>query len=186
MNGISILRSIWLRFLPALLFVAGCGSSTGPEDESPCRQTREFGNFGCARIVAILEVVPEPWPSSRRWSVKTRAVDTSLQLGSLGPDPVDGVVPLELTLYMTPLPYGGDTASVWVTGKLLEDPRPIVVGVPLPVFASDSVFHVARFAEVGEVPVVDTVFLTLVAPASGPGPGAVSPLDLGGTLESPG
>lgn len=114
----------------------------------------------------MLEVVPEPWPAIYRWSVKATAADTSLPLSAMNNDPTDGAVPLTLTL-MLPLPYVGDTASVWITAKLLEDPRPIVVGVPLPVFASDSVLHAARFSEVGEIPAVDTVFLTLVAPESG-------------------
>lgn len=112
----------------------------------------------------MLEVVPEPWPALYRWSVKATAADTLLPFSGMGGDPLDGAVPLTLTLYGVPLPYVGDTASVWITAKLLEDSRPIVAGVPLPIFASDSILHLTRFSEVGEIPAVDTVFLTLVAP----------------------
>ena len=158
---------ITLVFLSGLILPLGCSSSTGPGADERCPQTYEFRNYGCARIVAMLEVVPEPWPAIFRWSVKSTAADTSLPLSAMNNDPTDGAAPLTLTLYMAPLQYAGDTASVWITAKLLEDPRPIMVGVPLPVFASDSVLHVARFSEVGEIPAVDTVFLTLVAPESG-------------------
>jgi hypothetical protein len=72
-----------------------------------------------------------------------------------------GTVPITIIRWFPPARGSGDTASVWVSAKMLEDPRPIQVGVPLPVFASDSALHVVRFANVGERPSVDTVILTL-------------------------
>jgi hypothetical protein len=50
---------------------------------------------------------------------------------------------------------------VWISAKLLDNPQPAQVGVPLPVFASDSTLHVVRFAPVGARPAMDTVWLTL-------------------------
>jgi hypothetical protein len=140
--------------------LAACNSFTGSDARSACPQTYEFGNYGCARLVAILDGPPQPWPASTRWSTRVHSADPALWLEAFGLDPADGRVPFELTLW-TALPHGRDTASVWVVAKLLEDPRPIVVGVPLPIFAADSALHLAQFAAVGEQPRADTIRLTL-------------------------
>lgn len=69
---------------------------------------------------------------------------------------------LQLTLMWGRVP--GDTASFWVSAKLLEVPRPVQGGVPLPIFAADSALRLARFLAVGQVAIVDTVRLSLVGP----------------------
>jgi hypothetical protein len=153
----------WL--LCALLCVAGCESLLDPDDDGErgaCPQTGEFGNYGCARLVLMVQAPPQPWPERYLWHVV--AVPAREGTGadlSLTPRPDSGVVQLHLTRWHSPAPGSEDSASVWVHARLLEDPRPVAVGVPLPVFAADSVLHVARFAPVGEVPPVDTVWLTL-------------------------
>lgn len=148
-----------------MLWTGACSRTlTGRgEDPEACPQTYEFGNHGCARLVVMVEPPPQPWPTSGyRWDV--RAVPARDNSGadvafSLRPGP--GEIPLGLIRWHSPAPGTGDTASVWVSARMLEDPRPIQVGVPLPVFAADSVLHVARFAPVGSRPPVDTVRLTL-------------------------
>lgn len=147
-----------------LLWMAGCGPVIEPDDDErgACPQTGEFGNYGCARIVVMVQGPPQPWPALYRWDV--RAVPAREGTGadrSFAPRPDTGAVPLQLTRWHPDLVGSGDSVSVWVHARLLDDVRPIQPGVPLPVFAADSVLHVARFAPVGETPPVDTVWLTL-------------------------
>jgi hypothetical protein len=80
---------------------------------------------------------------------------------ALATEPRPGTVPITIMRRVPPTLGSGDTVSVWVSAKMLEDPRPIQVGVPLPVFAADSALHVVRFAAAGERPNADTVTLTL-------------------------
>ncbi|MHB1193839.1 MAG: hypothetical protein ACYC6F_12420 [Longimicrobiales bacterium] len=143
----------------------GCGLLTGPDEEEACRQTYEFGNYGCARFLTLIELPPEPPPTLHRWSVKARSANPESERAALGADPVDGQVSLEVTLH-TRLPGMTDTASFWIVAKILEVPSPPASGEPLPVFASDSVLHLAHFVAVGERPVVDTIRLRLRRPSS--------------------
>jgi hypothetical protein len=146
-----------------IVFAAGCEDlviNGRFEDPFACQQTYEFGNYGCARLVVIVEGPPQPWPAAYRWD--TRAVPARDGTGtdlSLVPNPAPGVVSLRLIRYEQPAPGSEDTASVWVSARMLEDTR--AVGVPLPVFAADSVLHVARFAPVDGRAPEDTVRLTL-------------------------
>lgn len=150
----------------ALLWAAGCGRApTDLAESDTCPQTREFGNYGCARLVVIVEGPPRPWPERYLWDV--RAVPVRQGTGAdlaLAPRPDTGVVPLGLIRWHPPAAGSEDTTSVWVSARMLEDPRPVQTGVPLPVFAADSVLHVARFAAVGSRPPTDTVRLTLRRP----------------------
>lgn len=145
----------------AMFGAAGCSLLTGSdEDPAVCRQTYEFGNYGCARMVVIVEPPPQPWPVGYRWDV--RAVAAREGTGTdetVSSRPDTGAVPLRLIRRMQADPGSQDTASVWVVAKMLEDTR--AIGVPLPVFAADSLLHVARFAPVGSRPPVDTIRLTL-------------------------
>lgn len=154
--------------LCALLWAAGCERETPTElveDSEACPRTGEFGNYGCARLVVMVQGPPQPWPTPRRWDV--RAVPVRERTGpdlALAPYPDTGAVALFLIRWHPPAPGHEDTTSVWVSARMLEDPRPIVPNVPLAVFAADSVVHVARFAAVGSRPPVDTVRLTLRRP----------------------
>jgi hypothetical protein len=170
---VSYVKEYVLRLVPgpapAAVFVlllsllpSGCRLTTAVrEDDRVCRQTYEFGNYGCARVLVMFEDPTAPAPASYRYDV--RAVPANDRDGStpsaFAPNPGPGAVPLQLTLW-SPL-RAGDTLSVWVVARKLEDPRPVVVGVPLPVFAADSALRVLRFAPVGSVPKTDTVRLVL-------------------------
>lgn len=142
------------------LAAASCNPFTDPQSDLNCPQTYEFGNSGCAKLLVILDGPPLPWPALYRWSVRALSADSALQIFALGPDPVNGQVPLRVTLWL-PLAQGVDTASLWVVAKLLDDRGPIVVGVPLPVFAADSTLHPTLFAPVGERARTDTIRLSL-------------------------
>lgn len=147
----------------AAVLAAGCKATVITDDARAtpeCYQTREFGNYGCARLVVVVDAPPQPWPAAYRWD--TRAVPAREGTGadqSLVPNPAPGTVSLRLVRYHPPAPGSEDTASVWVSARMLEDTR--AVGTPLPVFAVDSVLHVARFAPVGSIAPEDTIHLTL-------------------------
>jgi len=80
---------------------------------------------------------------------------------AIADDPPLGEVPLTVLRWSRPSVGAADTMSVWVIGKMLEIPSPIVVGVPLPTFAADSVLRVLHFASVGAVPSTDSLTLIL-------------------------
>lgn len=150
-----------LALLSGAILLAGCEGML-PTRESPevCHQTYEFGNYGCARLVVVVEGPPQPWPLGPRWDV--RAVSAREGTGAndaFAPHPGPGATSLRLIRYHMPAPGSEDTASVWVTARMLEHIEG--VGVPFPVFAADSVLHVARFAPVGGRAPEDTVRLTL-------------------------
>jgi hypothetical protein len=147
----------------ALLAAGACRSTAGVEprlDPALCPQTYEFGNFGCARVVAQVEASPQP--STTRYRFDVRLVPARPDAGVslyVAPMPGPGPVPLQLTLYSPLMPRPVDTLSVWVVGRLLDDSPPPPVNAPLPTLAADSVLRVLRFAPVGARPAVDTVRL---------------------------
>lgn len=148
--------------LCAMLWAAACERDIPTElvESDACAQTYEFGNYGCARLVVMVQGPPQPWPTGRRWDVRAAAArqGTGADL-ALAAHPDTGAVSLGLIRWHRPAPGSEDTASVWVSARLLED-----TGAKLTVFAADSVLHVARFAPVGSPPSVDTVRLTLRRP----------------------
>lgn len=150
-----------LALLSGAILLSGCeGMLPTRENPEVCNQTYEFGNHGCARLVVVVEGPPQPWPLGPRWD--TRAVPAREGTGadlSLVPNPGPGAVPLRIIRYHMPARGSEDTASVWVTARMLEHVQG--TGVPFPVFAADSVLHVARFAPVGGRAPEDTVRLTL-------------------------
>ena len=107
------------------MLCAGCEPGMGlDEDDGSCPQTYEFGNFGCARIVVMVQGPPEPWPVSYQWDV--RALPAREGTGTdlaLAPRPDSGAVPLHLTRWHPPAPGSEDSASVWVHARLLDDVR---------------------------------------------------------------
>lgn len=149
-----------LALMLAGSLVAGCDSPVAPGSE-PCPQTYEFGNYGCARFVVHLTYPPQPWPDSRRFDLRVHTSGSGDEVLFQESRPSEGPNLITVTRWLPPPEGAGDTLSVWIRAAILEDPRPIVVGVPLPVFASDSTFHLARFSPVGSVPAVDTIRLTL-------------------------
>ncbi len=153
-----------LALLLGPMVFASCDDSPVAPELEACPQTGEFGNYGCARVVAVLTFPPKPWPDRVRMDLRVRPVGSGEDVFFQDPNPGEGVNPITIIRRLPPLKGGGDSLSVWVRAAILEDPRPIVVGVPLPVFAADSVIHLASFSGVGTVPAVDTVYLALKRP----------------------
>jgi hypothetical protein len=151
-----------------LLAVGACRGSAGVEprvDAAACPQTYEFGNFGCARVVALVDAPPAPPTARYRFTV--RAMPARPEAGvppAFSPTPGPGPNLLQLTIYSPATPTPVDTLSVWIVGRLLDDSPPPVLNAPLPTVAADSVLRVLRFARVGARPPVDTVRLTLRQP----------------------
>jgi hypothetical protein len=149
-----------------VLGATACGASTEPEfDPTLCHQTYEFGNFGCARIVAVVEPPPPPLPSDFLYSV--RAVPARSNSGAVtafaNPPAQGGANLIEITDWGAPVAVRtvGDTLSVWVVARLNDRSAPVTPGVPQPPFAADSVLRLIRFSPVGSPALVDTVHLTL-------------------------
>ena len=164
----GIVRRVLLTLAISVPLSSGCNQITGNERDpffGPCPQTYEFGNYGCARFVVHVTPPAGDLPPLYRVDVRARWIDsartTATLPGNRGNGPPFRPTRLTITLWGPGFVQSGDTASVWVIGRILEDVRPIQVGVPLPVFAADSVLHKARFAGVGAVPPVDTIRLTL-------------------------
>jgi hypothetical protein len=155
-------RRAGFALLGAMLWAAGCERATPTDlaESDACPRTAEFGNYGCARLVVMVQGPPQPWPTPRRWDV--RAVPVRERTGpdlALAAHPDTGAVALFLIRWHPPAPGHEDTTSVWVSARMFED-----TGAKLTLFAADSVVHVARFAAVGSRPPVDTVRLTLRRP----------------------
>jgi hypothetical protein len=155
-----------LRCMPviALLIVfTGCTSSTETRLDDRCPQTYEHGNHGCAVLAISPGSLPADAPSRYRWKIS--ALGTGTETFDAGMNSLPGEVHLRLTL-RTPLPAGSDTATVMIVGEVRDDTGPIVLGVPLPLFAVDTARQALRFAAVGERPNIYKVDLDLrrVAP----------------------
>lgn len=144
----------------AALLVNSCNSNTEPVvDPALCPQTYEFGNYGCARIMVIVDAPSTPLPASHIWDLRVAPVDKSTGVGaSYGDHPVAGEHLLQLTQFFLPR-VQIDTMTIWATARVIDvtDSRL----KPLPIFAGDSVMHIVRFAPVGTRPQVDTVRLIL-------------------------
>ena len=155
-------------------FGVACGHA-GPTDivseRDVCPQTYEFGNAGCAVVVAALDEPARPWPALYRVELTARPAREVPGVGPAGsPDsPLNasplGPIAVRVTLWSGPLPLGVDTLSMWIVARMLDMSPPIVGGRPLPTFAADSALRVVRFVRVGERYAADTVRLTLRRPA---------------------
>ena len=172
-----------LRIAPLVLAVlcAGCESGTEVTEmpprerpdtmpavldvSQPCGQWYYAGDSGCARIVVLLKAPAEPLPPLYRMIVRSWFAPSRefAEHARTAPDQNPRLHPSMMNIMrpnVYPLPTT-DTASVLVTAYLYEETRPVQIGVPLPVFAADSVLITAKFAPVGSVPRVDTVQLVL-------------------------
>ncbi|HVD06167.1 MAG TPA: hypothetical protein VNB89_09125 [Gemmatimonadaceae bacterium] len=149
--------------LAATLTACHAATTTGRRDDA-CVQTYEFGNYGCAHIVALIDLPPRPWPDAYRYDVRATSIGASAgATSSYSADVTQHAVPLTLTLMAEPPSGTGDTLSVWVVAKMLDD-TDHAPGRPLPVFAADSVMKVVHIAPVGSTPSPDTVRLSLHRP----------------------
>jgi len=138
-------------------------ATTTARRDNTCAQTYEFGNYGCARIVALIDLPPRPWPDAYRYDVRAISVGASAGTTSSYSADVTQHAVLTLTLMAGPPSGTGDTISVWVVAKMLDDTNRST-GRPLPVFAADSVMKVVHVATVGSTPSPDTVRLSLHRP----------------------
>jgi hypothetical protein len=141
---------------------AACDRLLYPSDDRVCQQTYEFGNYGCVVIVAMVEAPAEKPAGGIIWDVRSRAADPAAFLEVFTPDPGPGANRMKIIRYKAPVAGAGDSLSLWISARMLNDPRPVQVGVPLTVFAADSVMRVVRFRGVGQRAEVDTVRLVLV------------------------
>ncbi len=148
------------------LSVSGCRSPTDgrrPESQA-CPQSYEFGNFGCARVVAIVEGPARPWPASYRFEVRAVPVRAEGIGARAALEPGVGPILLQLTIWDRAGIGTNDTVSAWVVARMVEEPVPFIASAPMPTFAADSVLRVLRFTKVGAVPAVDSVRLILRRP----------------------
>ncbi len=150
--------------LALLALAAGCSAPTddGRDSwDSPCRQTGEFGNYGCARVVAIAEFADGDWPSATYAVVSAEAATwVAAGDGFVGPMVGDSVVFLRLIRWM-PATSPDSTAGV-VRAVAFEQAARSSLGVSLlPPLARDSATFTVRWAAIGEVAPVDTVRVVL-------------------------
>jgi hypothetical protein len=149
----------------AVTSACAVSTKTEPTDPRLCPQTSEFGNYGCARVFAVVQAPPQPWPANYRYNVRVRPARAQSGFeGALAQPSAFGPATLTAIRWVPPVPRGTDTVSVWVVASMFDDVRPIVVGRPLPVFAADSSLLLVRFVAVGALAVVDTVALELRGP----------------------
>ena len=151
----------------AAALLSGCSSLVVDADphalDGSCHVSSGFepDTFGCAEFLIVIEPPSDPLTPLYLWWIRARTADGGFSGTGNGSNPLDGQAHLRFTLYSALPGAAGDTASVWVVARILEDVRPVIVGEPLPVFAADSALRVAVFAAPGEVPAVDTVRLSL-------------------------
>lgn len=156
------MSNTYSRFLIGAIGLLGaaCRSTTDPSNDGTCQQTYEFGNYGCARFVVLMEGPPEPWPVSRRWNVRLVPINDPFAGDATANDPKPGPNSLE---YSRSVLAGNarDTMSVYIKGTMFDDSPAARLPGALRVFAADSVRLLMRITPVGSRPDVDTVRLTL-------------------------
>ena len=161
--------------LLAALLGAGCRDATPTDiiaEEGVCPQTYEFGNYGCAVVVARPDAPALPWPAVHRIELTARPARENSGVGPTGsPESPLNAAPLgpmsvRVTAWSRPMPIGADTLSMWVVARMIDMSPPIVAGRTLPTFAADSVLRLVRFVPAGERYAPDTVRLALRPPAT--------------------
>ena len=141
----------------------GCSSPTMPEDRKPCPQSYEFGNYGCSRVVVIVDGPADSWPELRAWDVRVtpRRSNTAASANwSYSPGPGANVITLTRAFYRDD-DKAVDTLGVTVKAALYTGRRYGEAIHPAEIFAIDSAFHIMRFVPVGSTPPTDSVRLTL-------------------------
>jgi hypothetical protein len=143
-----------------LLGVAGCQLITGLKDDGNC-PGRYVGEYGCVQVIVMIETPPQPWPQRHLFDLRAAPArqGTGLNDVNFAASPNTGRNRLHLGRHDRPYP-DTDTASVWISARILDYPMDSPSGVPLPVFAVDSVLYLADFNRTR----VDTVRLTLRRP----------------------
>ena len=138
------------RLLPVALFALSC---TDTVDPAVCPQTYEFGNYGCAQVVARVTTQSDASVIGH-FAVSVKALDPNSGFEVAG---VQGATPgtytISLTRWVPRMEGTGDTVSVWVKAGLFDASYTLV--------AVDSIPRVIRFAPVGQIRTVDSVSLVL-------------------------
>jgi hypothetical protein len=148
------------RSLPclALLACAGCQLLLGL-DNGNCPGTYS-AEYGCVRVVVVIDAPPRPWPQRYLFDLRADPAREGTGIGhQFGASPNEGENRLHLRRPDRPHP-DTDTASVWISARILDNQPDWPVGVRLPVFAADSALYLADFNRSR----VDTVRLTLRRP----------------------
>ncbi len=110
-------------FFASLVVVTSCRNVTPTDvtNDGRCPQTYEFGNYGCARVVALMDGSALSLPTRYRVSVAIRPVrTTSGWEGVVASDSSLGAIPVTATLQLRPLQPSGDTVTTWVTASLTD------------------------------------------------------------------
>src|SRR5262245_2824468 len=139
------MRSIYLPILAFALYAGGCDSAvvvtpivtkdsttvTTLDVTRPCLQTYEFGNYGCSRTVVVLAPPSDPLPSLYRLDVRARWANSPMTTAALASpsdqNPALNPVLVDIILWDRRFVPAGDTASLWVIARVLDDVRPIIV-----------------------------------------------------------
>lgn len=133
----------------------GCSSGVEPDAVDPtlCPQTSEFPNYGCARMVVVVEAPSGVSASQPRWMVQMSPLRSSGS-GDARTLTAPGPVHFELTRFLAPPdPATGDTLTVRLAVNFYDAAQPTTI------IASDTTRLVVRYAPVGARPPVDTVRL---------------------------
>lgn len=141
--------------LTALL--VSCDGLFGPDAQlAPCKDFQEFGSAGCA-VVEVL--VSKPENLNGRWLLKVSARWPGGGGLAHAAEPEFGSFTMRMNL-LPPSPVaGGDTASVWMIGRIVDVEESIDGTTEY--LARDSVLSVLYFARIGEIPELQSVRLTL-------------------------
>lgn len=152
-----------LFVLAAALIAAGCGLENAvPLPDTYCTLTG-LPNYGCTRVVTLVDG-PDPltWPAGARIDIRAYpARPNSGQGTSVSRSPWLVSAQIEITASQSPVMPAGDTLSMWVIARIIDDPRPILPGVELNLYAVDSAKRVVTFVKQGELRHVDTVRLSM-------------------------
>lgn len=138
----------------ATAVLLACSDPTGPD--SPCQQTFEFGNFGCAEVVGtVTGLSGQPLPG-RPVFVKVIPHGASYSGGFVRAD-AQGRFRTRIFRMTQPVtPLVPDTFSVWVVAIDLASAE-----LPDPVDIRDSVLRRLTLTPVGQRPVVAIADLAL-------------------------
>jgi hypothetical protein len=154
-----------LLLLIFAVFAVGCDASIGsvPPSDEVC-PTSSVSTYGCGRVVALVDG-PDPltWPKGSR--IDIRAVPARVGSGqgeyaSRLPWLVSAQI--DITAGQNPVyPVGSDTLSMWIVARIIDDPRPILPGVKLNLFAVDSAIKVVTYVKQNHRLRTDTIRLSM-------------------------
>lgn len=140
------------------------GSVPPSEDVCP---TSSVSTYGCGQVVALVDG-PDPltWPKGSR--IDIRAIPARVGSGqseSVSTLPWLVSAQIDIRAGQNPVyPVGADTLSMWIVARIIDDPRPILPGVKLNLFAVDSGIKVVTYVKQNQRLHSDTIRLSLKKP----------------------